>query len=89
MTGYNDNTGNKMIPYKCVGALEAQVNACLTKCYEVTESIGASRVTEATTGHLDTVARGDLNVDFYKNLGFDENIWDFTKILTQGFPELK
>jgi len=26
---------------------------------------------------------------FYKNLGFDENIWDFTKILTQGFPELK
>lgn len=89
MTGYEDAQGNKMLPYKCVGALQAQVIACLTKCYEVTECVGASRVNAETAGHLDTIARNKLNAEFYRNLGFDETIWDFTKITTKGYPKLK
>lgn len=89
MTGYNDAQGNKMLPYKCVGAVQSQVIACLTKCYEVTECVGASRVSEATAGHLDTIARNNLNAEFYRGLGFDEKLWDFSKITTKGYPILK
>ena len=89
MTGYDDEQGNELIPYKCVGVQESKVIACLTKCYEVEECIGASRVSENTNGHLDAVKRTDLNTEFYKNLGFDESIWDYSKITTQGYPELK
>ena len=89
MTGYEDAQGNEMLPYKCVGAVEAQVIACLSKCYEVTECVGASRVSAETAGHLDTIARNKLNAEFYRNLGFDENIWNFTKITAKGYPVLK
>ncbi len=89
MIGYEDTQGNELVPYKCVGAQESQVIACLTKCYEVAECIGASRVSDATKGHLDTIARSDLDIEFYKNLGFDENIWNFNTISVKGYPELK
>ena len=89
MTGYTGADGVEEIPYKCVGAQESQITACLTKCYEVTDCIGASRVSAATAGHLDTIERADLDIEFYKNLGFDESIWDFDTISTKGYPELK
>ncbi len=89
MTGYDDAQGNKLLPYKCVGAVESQVIACLTKCYEITDNIGASRVSEATKEHLDTIARANLNAEFYRNLGFDETIWNFNTISSKGYPELK
>lgn len=89
MTGYTDTDGNELVPYKFVGALEAQVKACLTNCYEVTEEIGASRVNADTAGHLDTISRQNLNKEFYKNLGFDETIWDLDNLNSKGYPELK
>ncbi|MCI8273737.1 MAG: hypothetical protein HFJ55_06630 [Clostridia bacterium] len=89
MTGYDDTNGNKMLPYKCVGAIESQVIACLTKCYEITECVGASRVSDKTAGHLDKTSRSSLNTEFYKNLGFDETIWNFNTINSKGYPELK
>ena len=89
MTGYTDTSGNNLVPYKFVGALEAQVKACLSKCYEVTEEIGASRVNANTVGHLDTISRQNLNKEFYKNLGFDETIWNLDNMNTKGYPELK
>ena len=89
MTGYTDTSGNKMVPYKFVGALEAQVKACLSNCYEVTEEIGSSRVNTNTAGHLDTISRQNLNKEFYKNLGFDETVWNLDKINAKGYPELK
>ena len=89
MTGYTDTSGNRMIPYKFTGVVESQVKACLTKCYEITEETGASRVTGNTAGHLDTISKSNLNAEFYKNLGFDESIWDFTKMNETGYPELK
>ena len=89
MTGYTDTNGNELKPYKCVGAIESQIKACLNKCYEVTEEIGASRVSANTAGCLDTVSRQELNEEFYRNLGFDETIWDYTKISENGYPELR
>ena len=89
MTGYTDTSGEEFVPYKCVGAEESFVKSCFTKCYEVTEEVGSSRVTENTTGHLDTISRANLNTDFYKGLGFDEELWDFSTITTKGYPTLK
>lgn len=89
MTGYTDTSGNKMIPYKFVGTSEEQVKACLNNCYEVTEETGASRVNDNTAGYLDTISRQNLNKEFYKNLGFDETIWNLDNINTKGYPELK
>ncbi len=89
MTGYTDSNGQEEIPFKCVGAIESQIIACLTKCYEVSECDGATSVSDGTAGHLDTIARNNLNADFYRSLGFDESIWDFTKITAKGYPELK
>ena len=89
MTGYTDASNNEIVPYKCVGAAESLITACLTKCYEITESIGASRVTANTAGHLDTISRTNLNAEFYKDLGFSEEFWDFSTIATKGYPTLK
>lgn len=89
MTGYTDTSGEEFVPYKCVGAEESFVKSCFTKCYEVTEEVGSSRVTENTAGHLDTISRANLNTDFYKGLGFDEELWDFSTITTKGYPTLK
>ena len=89
MTGYTDTNGNEVVPYKSVGVLEAQVKACLNNCYEVTEEIGSSRVNANTAGHLDTISRQNLNKEFYKNLGFDETIWNLDNINEKGYPELK
>ncbi len=85
MTGYTED----MVPYKFMYGDEALINQMLTKCYEYTEATGMSGVTANTAGHLDTVARNNLNAEFYRNLGFDETIWDFSKIATKGYPELK
>ena len=85
MTGYTED----MVPYKFMYGNEALINQMLTKCYEYTEATGISGVTANTAGHLDTVARNNLNAEFYRNLGFDETIWDFSKITTKGYPELK
>ena len=85
MTGYVEG----MIPHKFMYGDEALINQMLTKCYEYTEATGISGVTANTAGHLDTVARNNLNAEFYRNLGFDENIWDFSKITSKGYPELK
>lgn len=89
MTGYQDQQGNQLLPYKCVGIAESQVKACLTKCYEITEEIGTSSVNVNTAGHLDTISNSNLNTKFYTDLGFDQSIWDFSKIREQGYPELK
>lgn len=89
MTGFTDTAGNKKVPYKFTGANENQIKACLTNCYEVTEEVGTSSVTANTAGKLNTVSTNSLNSDFYKELGFDETIWDFSNIGTQKFPVLK
>ncbi len=89
MTGYTDTSGNELVPYKFTGTTEAQVKACLNNCYEVTEEIGSSRVNANTAGHLDTISRQNLNKEFYKNLGFDETIWNLNSINNKGYPELK
>lgn len=89
MTGFTDTAGNKKVPYKFTGANENQIKACLTNCYEVTEEVGTSSVTANTAGKLNTVSTNSLNSDFYKRLGFDETIWDFSNIRTQKFPVLK
>ena len=39
--------------------------------------------------NIPTIERADLDIEFYKNLGFDESIWDFDTISTKGYPELK
>lgn len=89
MTGYTDTSGNEILPYKFTGTIESTVTSCLTKCYEITELKGASRVTANTAGHLDTIARASLNADFYRDLGFSEELWDFTTIASKGHPVLK
>ena len=85
MTGYTED----MVPHKFMYGDEALMNQMLTNCYELTEATGISGVTANTDGHLQTVARQNLNAEFYRNLGFDETIWDFSKITTKGYPELK
>ena len=89
MTGYTDNSGTQFKPYKFTGALEERIIASFTKCYEVKEAIGFSRVTEATRTKLDTVSRSNLNANFYKGLGFDETLWNYSTISTLGHPVLK
>ena len=89
MTGFTDTAGNRKVPYKFTGTNENQIKACLTNCYEVTEEVGTSSVTANTAGKLNTISNNSLNAEFYQNLGFDETIWDFTKINTNGYPELK
>ena len=89
MTGFTDSNGDKKVPFKFTGAVENSVKAYLTKCYEVTEEIGSSRVSANTAGHLDTVSRTNLNKKFYQDLGFDEKIWNLDRLTTKGYPELK
>lgn len=85
MSGYQ----NDMIPSKFIYADEALVNTMLTKCYEYDVALGATNVTENTVGHLETVSQPQLNKEFYKNLGFDENIWSLDDINDKGCPELR
>ncbi len=85
MQGYIDN----MVPNKVVHTTEEIIITKLNKCYETSESIGKTSVTENTIGHLDNITRTELNETFYRGLGFDETIWDFTKINVNGYPELK
>ena len=89
MTGYTNTSGNKLVPYKFTGALEAQIKACLSNCYEVTEEVGSSRVNDNTAGNLDTISKQNLNAEFYRVLGFDETIWDLNNLNSKGYPELK
>ncbi len=89
MSGYTNNAGVELKPYKFAGASEAQVIATMTKCFEVDEEIGSTRVSENTNGKLNSVARANLNKQFYKDLGFDEAIWNLDNISSKGYPVLK
>lgn len=89
MTGYTNSEGVELKPYKFVGAIETQVVATMTNCYEVLEEIGATRVSSNTQGKLNSVARVSLNKEFYKNLGFDETVWNLDNLSTKGYPTLK
>jgi len=88
MSGYTNSQGVELKPYKFVGASEAQVVATMTNCFEVAEEIGSTRVSANTQGKLNSVARGNLNKQFYKNLGFDEAIWNLDN-LSNGYPTLR
>lgn len=89
VTGFTDNSGNEVNTYKFTGATENVINAVCTNCYEVKEATGISRVTENTAGHLDVVSKNDLNADFYRRLGFSDEIWNLDNISKNGYPELK
>ena len=78
-----------MVPSKFIFADETLINTMLTKCYELIEATGISGVSEATAGHLDAIARSNLTTEFYKDLEFDETIWEFSTISSKGYPELK
>ncbi len=78
-----------MVPNKFIHTTEEIINSKLTKCYEVSETTGVGNATETTSGHLDVISRQNLNATFYRNLGFEESIWDFSKINEQNCPELK
>lgn len=58
-------------------------------CYEVDEENGTSSVSEETTGKLNSISRTRLNKQFYKDLGFDETIWNLDNLSAKGYPELK
>lgn len=89
MTGYTNSSGVELKPFKFVGAVEDQVLATMTNCYEVLEEIGSSRVSTNTQGKLDSINRKNLNKQFYKNLGFDETVWDLDHLSSKGYPSLK
>jgi len=91
MKGFLDNSGNELIPYKLTGAITSMIVATMENCYEVTGVKGTSSVTAETAGKLNTVSKQQLhNTSFYKDtLQFDEKVWDFTKVATQGYPELR
>ena len=89
MTGYVATDGTEFVPYKFTGAVEAQILAALSNCYEVNEEVGSTRVSANTQGKLNSVARANLNKQFYKNLGFDETIWNLDNLSTKGYPTLK
>lgn len=85
MQGDNDN----VLPNKFISTTEQVITGKLTKCYECIEVTGKSNVTDNTAGHLESISRQNLNAEFYRGLGFNEEIWDFTKISSNGYPELK
>ncbi len=89
MTGYVATDGTEFVPYKFTGAVEEQILAALSNCYEVNEEVGSTRVSANTQGKLNSVARANLNKQFYKNLGFDETIWNLDNLSTKGYPTLK
>ncbi len=89
MTGYVATDGTKFIPYKFTGAVESQVLAALSNCYEVLEETGSSRVSDNTQGKLNSISKNNLNAQFYKNLGFDETLWNLDNISSKGYPELR
>ena len=89
MTGYVATDGTKFIPYKFTGAIELQVLATLNNCYEVLEETGSSRVSDNTQGKLNSISKNNLNAQFYKNLGFDETLWNLDNISAKGYPILR
>lgn len=78
-----------VLPSKFINTTEQVIIDKLTKCYECSNVTGKTDVTGNTTGHLDTVSRTNLNADFYKGLGFNEELWDYSTIATKGYPTLK
>lgn len=89
MSGYTNNAGIELKPYKFAGAVETQIIATMTNCYEILEEIGSTRVSANTQGKLSSVARASLNKEFYKNLGFDESVWNLDNLSSKGYPTLK
>ncbi len=89
MTGYVATDGTKFIPYKFTGAVESQVREVLNNCYEVLEETGSSRVSDNTQGKLNSISKNNLNAQFYKNLGFDETLWNLDNISAKGYPILR
>ncbi len=86
MSAYTED----MLPSKFMYADdEALIKTMLTKCYEYAEATGKSNATSNTSGNLDAISKSDLNKEFYKNLEFDENIWDLDNLNSKGCPELK
>ncbi len=85
MSAYTED----MIPSKFMYADESFIKTMLTKCYEYSEATGKSDATSNTVGNLDVVSKSDLNKEFYKNLEFDEDIWDLDNLNSKGYPELK
>ena len=75
--------------YEFICTNEDIIASKLTNCYECGETTGKSSATTATQGHLNVAQRANLNADFYKQLGFDKTIWNYSTIGTKGCPELK
>lgn len=89
MKGYMNTSGSEFIPFKFTGASESQITATMTKCYEVDEEFGSTRVNANTQGKLNSVARSNLDKAFYKNLAFDEMLWNLDNLSSKGYPTLK
>lgn len=85
MSGFRED----MIPHKFIVTTEEIITTKLNKCYEYSGATGISDVSGNTSGHLDSISRQNLNVAFYRSLGFDESIWNFANISANGYPELK
>ena len=86
MSAYTED----MLPSKFMYADdEALIKTMLTKCYEYSEATGKSNATSNTTGNLDVISKSNLNKEFYKNLEFDESIWDLDNLNAKGYPELR
>ncbi len=89
MIGYIGNDGTELKPYKFTGALANQIITSIMNCYEIDEENGSSRVSEETAGKLNSISRSKLNKQFYKDLGFDETIWNLDNLSAKGYPELR
>jgi len=91
MEGFTDSKGDKKLPYKFAGAVEATVKASITNCYEYTEAQGFSRVNEETKDNLKEATKEQIQTkEFYKDtLYFDETIWNLDVIAEKGHPELR
>lgn len=86
MTGFDNINVNKF-----AGCIEETIIKCLENCYEFADSTGVSSITSNTGNSLKTATSQNLREKtFYVNtLHFDENIWDFANLATNGYPELK
>jgi len=99
MTGFTDESGNEINVAKFTGKWTGHklfpdaFNTSLpyiTNNYEYEEATGTSIVTETTKGHIDVATREQIHsVSFWKDLGYDESIWDYTTVVTEGHPELR
>ncbi|MCI9110354.1 MAG: hypothetical protein HFH47_00910, partial [Bacilli bacterium] len=91
MTGYTDNNGEEKNPYKFTGASEQVIIASLVNCYEYTIAAGMSSITGNTGSNLKGATSANIHdVNFYREtLAFDDKVWNFDSVVSNGYPTLK